>query len=59
MMELRKNKDDSKGDREMLARQLIRMPKEEQRKNLPHSILAVENGGRVSQGCVSYHFYHR
>ena len=47
MIELRKNKDDSKSKRELSAMQLICMPKEDQGKNLPHCILVVECGGRV------------
>lgn len=47
MMELRKDKDDIKSKKDTFAMHIIRMPKEEQGKNLPHSILAVERGGRV------------
>lgn len=47
MLELRKNKEDIRSKNETSAMQIIRMPKEEQGKNLPHAILAVEHGGRV------------
>ena len=47
MLELRKNKEDIRSKKETSAMQIIRMPKEEQGKNLPHAILAVEHGGRV------------
>jgi hypothetical protein len=47
MLELRKDKKDIRSKSETSAMQMIMMPKEEQRKNLPHAILAVERGGRV------------
>ena len=47
MLELRKDKEDIRSKSETSAMQMIMMPKEEPRKNLPHAILAVECGGRV------------
>ena len=47
MLELRKNNEDVRSKNEISAMQMIMMRKEEQRKSLPHTILAVERGGRV------------
>ena len=48
-LELRNNNEDVGSKDEISAMQMIVMPKdkEEQRKSLPHAILAVERGGRI------------